>query len=67
MDTPPDIESRVEQLAHGTDLGWVADVLSTHRDSILKRWLETASKQPFHAMRPERALADHIPELSTRS
>jgi signal transduction histidine kinase len=63
MDTPPDIESRVEQLAHGTDLGWVADVLSTHRDSILRRWLETATKQPFHAMRPERAVADHIPGL----
>ena len=61
MDSPSDVESRVEQLAQGTDLGWVADVLSGRRDEILIGWLQAAIKQPFHAMRPERAVADHIP------
>src|SRR5437016_2002969 len=63
MDSPSDVESRVEQLAQGTDLGWVADVLSGRRDEILNGWLQAAIKQPFHAMRPERAVADHIPAL----
>ncbi len=63
METPPDVDSRVEQLARGTDLAWVADVLSRHRDAILKGWLDSATRQPFHAMRPERAVADHIPAL----
>jgi hypothetical protein len=36
-------------------------VLSRYGDDILSGWLENARKQPFHAMLPEGAVADHIP------
>jgi hypothetical protein len=38
-------------------------VLSRYGEDILSGWLENARKQPFHAMRPEGAVADHIPAL----
>ena len=61
MSIQPDVDSRVEQLTRGTDLGWIASVLYGQRDAILKGWLDAAVKQPFHESRPERAVADHIP------
>lgn len=59
----PDMEARIEQLARGTDLRAVADVLTSQRESILDAWLLQAARQPFHAQQPEQAVADHIPQL----
>ncbi|MBA2374205.1 MAG: RsbRD N-terminal domain-containing protein, partial [Chloroflexi bacterium] len=59
----PDVETRIEHLAHGTDLRPVADILVRERTSIVGGWLQLAARQPFHADRPERAVADHIPVL----
>jgi len=59
----PDIEERIEDLAQGTDLRAVADVLTSQRESILDAWLQQAARQPFHAEHPEQAVADHIPQL----
>ena len=40
-----------------------ADLLNSHRDEILQRWLVEASQQPFHREHPGNVVADHIPEL----
>ena len=32
-------------------------------DRILDRWLSVASRQPFHAERPDHSVSDHIPHL----
>jgi signal transduction histidine kinase len=53
----------VEDFARGGSLEWAADALATHREEILNRWLEAAKTQPFHLDRPERAVADDIPQL----
>ncbi len=58
-----DVATRVEQLARGADLAWVADVLTARRDAVLQRWLAAAKHQPFHLARPEAAIADDIPRL----
>jgi signal transduction histidine kinase len=53
----------VEDFARGGNLEWAADALATHREEILNRWLEAAKAQPFHLDRPDRAVADDIPQL----
>lgn len=58
-----DVETRVQHLAHATDLSWVTAALAEYRDKILARWLEVAADQPFHRERREGAVADHIPRL----
>ena len=64
MDLPTsDVGSRVEAVARGADPYDVALALRDDRDSILARWIEAVSRQPFHEARPERAIADHIPAL----
>jgi PAS domain S-box-containing protein len=45
------------------ELGAVAAILADERDEILRRWLEAARAQPFHAAHPDGAVADHIPRL----
>ena len=59
----PDVDRRVVAVVRGADLGIVADALAKGRAAILARWLEAASRQPFHADHPDRAVADHIPAL----
>ena len=59
----PDTGSRISAIAEHADLQTVADALVTQRDDILARWLEAASRQPFHAEHPDAAVADHIPTL----
>lgn len=59
----PDIEERIEDLARGSDLRAVADVLTSQRESILDAWLQQAARRPFHAEHPEQAVSDHIPQL----
>ena len=63
METPSDVDARVEEFVRGTDLGWVADALVAQRDEILQHWLEAARRQPFHKGHPQTAIADHIPRL----
>jgi signal transduction histidine kinase len=58
-----DVDSRVDVIVNGTDLGPVADALATQRTVILDRWLEMAARQPFHRERPDLAVTDHIPRL----
>jgi signal transduction histidine kinase len=58
-----DIETRATRFARGSDLGWVASLLTERREEILERWLEVSATQPFHAGRRERAIADDIPRL----
>lgn len=58
-----DARTRVEGMTRDGDFARVADLLIQHRDSILDRWLEAASAQPFHAGRRESAVANHIPNL----
>ncbi len=58
-----DVDQRVSAVTDGADLSAVASALADGRGDILQRWLEVTSRQPFHAHRPERAVADHIPEL----
>lgn len=58
-----DVTTRVEGFARGGNLEWAADALATHRDAILKRWLEAAKAQPFHVDRLDRTVADDIPKL----
>src|SRR5579864_3068207 len=57
------VETRVEVFAQDAELGPVAATLRSARHDILKRWLEAARQQPFHASHPNRAVADHIPHL----
>jgi len=56
-------EARVEAYTRQSDLTWVLGALTSRRDDILGRWLETTAALPFHAGRPDGAVADHIPEL----
>ena len=46
-----------------SDLRPVADALAAQRTRILDRWLNMATRQPFHRERPDLTVADHIPEL----
>ena len=59
----PRVGARVEGFVKGAALGPVADILSRRRDQIVRRWLEAARTQRFHAAQPDRAVADHIPRL----
>lgn len=58
-----DIDARVTDVARRADLGDVAAALEAGRAAILARWLQVASRQPFHAEHPDGAVADHIPAL----
>ncbi len=59
----PHVGTRVEAFVQGADLGRVAAILAASRDEVLRRWLEAARLQPFHALHPDRAVADSIPPL----
>jgi signal transduction histidine kinase len=59
----PDTGSRISNIAAHADLQAVADALVAQRDDILGRWLEAATRQPFHQEHPDTAVADHIPAL----
>jgi PAS domain S-box-containing protein len=59
----PHVGTRVEAFVRGAELGLVAAVLAAGRDEILRRWLEAARAQPFHAAQRDRAVADHLPHL----
>ena len=59
----PRVGTRVGAFVKGAELGPVARVLAASRDLILRRWLEAARLQPFHAAQPDGAVADHIPDL----
>jgi PAS domain S-box-containing protein len=59
----PHVGRRVGAFARGAELAPVAELLSKGRDEILRRWFEAARAQPFHADRPDLAVADHIPHL----
>src|SRR5688500_18928214 len=63
LDARLDARTRVETMTLDGDFSWVADRLIAQRDVILARWLAAAAAQPFHAGRPERAVANHIPSL----
>lgn len=58
-----DIDTRVTDVARRADLTDVAAALEAGRAAILARWLQVAGRQPFHAERPDGAVADHIPAL----
>jgi signal transduction histidine kinase len=58
-----DAETRIENLARGTDLQAVAEVIAAQQTKVVDRWLRQAVRQPFHADHPDRAVADHIPAL----
>lgn len=58
-----DVDERVTDIARRADLSAVARALAASRESLLAHWLEVTARQPFHAERPDRAVADHIPEL----
>ncbi len=58
-----DIDTRVDVIVRSADMGPVADALAVQRTRILDRWVSVASRQPFHAERPNHAVSDHIPEL----
>jgi PAS domain S-box-containing protein len=59
----PHVGTRVEAFVQGADLGRVAALLAAGRDGILRRWLEATRLQSFHALHPDRAVADSIPRL----
>src|SRR2546423_488120 len=59
----PDPNHRVEAFVKDAELGPFATVLNAHRHEILQRWLEAARLQRYHADRPSRAVAGHIPRL----
>jgi PAS domain S-box-containing protein len=59
----PRVGARVEAYVKGAELSPVADILERSRDEIVRRWLQAARSQVFHAAQPERAVADHIPRL----
>src|SRR5579859_4801456 len=59
----PHVDTRVEAFTRDADLGPVATALRANRHEILQRWLLEAHQQPFHAAHPNRAVADHIPDL----
>ena len=58
-----DVDERVAGVADGADLTDVAAALVSGRAAILTRWLQVASRQPFHQDRPDLAVTDHIPAL----
>src|SRR3954451_17825119 len=68
-DTPaPDLaatlaDEQIVAYTQGTEFGWVASALQEQREIILTRWLDAVTRQPFHAGRADRAVADHIPAL----
>src|SRR5688500_5836936 len=45
------------------DLGWVASLLAERRDDILDRWVEAATRQPFHYGRRELAVSNNLGNL----
>lgn len=59
----PDVDRHVAEITDGFDPERIAEALINGRASILHRWLEVTSGQPFHEARPDLAVADHIPEL----
>lgn len=59
----PSVDTRVGPLAPGDRLQAVVAVLRRGRDEALRRWLEAARQQPFHAGRPEAAIADSVTDL----
>lgn len=59
----PAIDERAKQLSRNADMRGVAEALVRQRAEILEGWLQLASRQPFHAGHPDRAVADHIPAL----
>lgn len=59
----PAIDERAKHLSRNADMRGVAEALVLQRASILEGWLKLASRQPFHAGHPDRAVADHIPAL----
>src|SRR5262249_25159908 len=61
--TDPHVGTRVETFVKDAELGPVAEILTAQRDEILRRWLEAARAQRFHAAQPDKAVADHIPHL----
>ena len=58
-----DVDQRVAAVAGDADLGHVAEALAKGRPQILSRWLEAATRQPFHRERPDATVTDHIPAL----
>src|SRR5215203_2672498 len=58
-----DIDTRVDVIVRTADMALVADALVAQRTAILDRWLSVASRQPFHAERPDHSVSDHIPAL----
>lgn len=58
-----DVDDRVTDITQRADLSAVAQALAESRESLLAHWHEVTARQPFHAERPDRAVADHIPEL----
>jgi PAS domain S-box-containing protein len=59
----PRVGARVEAFVKGAELSPVAEILARRRDEIVRRWLEAARTQAFHAAHPDGAVADHIPDL----
>jgi PAS domain S-box-containing protein len=59
----PHVGARIEAYVKGAELGPVAEILRASRDQILRRWLDAAHRQSFHAARPELSVADQIPPL----
>lgn len=58
-----DVDGRLAGLVSTSRLEAIADALATGRSGILASWLVAATRQPFHAERPDAAVADHIPTL----
>jgi signal transduction histidine kinase len=56
-------DSRITEVVTRADLTEVAAALTTGRDRVLARWLDAASRQPFHEGRTSGAVADHVPPL----
>lgn len=56
-------ERRFAKLTRGADLAPVAELLRARDEEILGRWLAVARQQPFHRLRPDRAVTDHLPHL----
>src|SRR5438874_2255353 len=62
-DEPREVAARAERFALGGDLSAVAAILREQRHEILSSWLAITARQPVHAGRAGRAVADHIPAL----
>ncbi|HUR16237.1 MAG TPA: HAMP domain-containing sensor histidine kinase [Candidatus Limnocylindrales bacterium] len=59
----PAIDARAKQVSRNADMRGVAEALVAQRAAILDGWQNVATRQPFHAGHPDRAIADHIPAL----